>query len=93
MPAQSDNTVYRFRLNAWGIILIYQCLVMTLPALKLLHVPTVSSWSWLWITLPIWAPSALLALVLGAEQLARLGKAKADGQEHSLAMEPSAATY
>lgn len=92
-PAQSDDTVYHFRLTAWGLVLIYQCLVMALPALKLLHVPAVSGWSWLWITLPVWAPSALLVMVLGVEQLVGLGKAKVEGQEHGLALEPSAANY
>jgi hypothetical protein len=74
--AQSNDTVYRFRLNGWMLVLICQCLVMALPILKLLHVSPVSSWSWLWVTLPLWSPSVLLALVLGVEQLASIGKAK-----------------
>jgi hypothetical protein len=75
------------------MVLVYQCLVLTLPAFKLLHVSAVSSWSWLWVTLPIWAPSALLAVVLGAEKLAGLGKTKAAAQERGLAMEPSVVNY
>ncbi|RZJ89880.1 MAG: hypothetical protein EOO60_09545, partial [Hymenobacter sp.] len=58
---QSDDTVYRVRLNGCALVLIYQCLVMLLPALKFLQVSAVSEWSWFWITLPIWAPSILLA--------------------------------
>jgi hypothetical protein len=73
---QSDDTIYRFRLNGWALILVCQCLVMALPILKLLHVSPVSTWSWLWVMLPFWAPSVLLAVVLGIEQLASLGKAK-----------------
>jgi hypothetical protein len=79
---QSNNTVYKFRPNAWTFVLVYQCLVMALPMLKLLHISAVSEWSWLWITLPVWAPSALLAVVLGVEQVTRLGKA--NNQVHSL---------
>lgn len=85
---QSDDTLYKFRLNGCALVLIYQCLVMTLPALKLLHVPAVSEWSWVWIALPVWAPSALLAVVLGVEQLTQLGKAKVSNQAHVLG-EPS----
>ena len=84
VPAQADNTIYQVRLNVWALVLIFQCLVMALPALKLLHVSPVSNWPWLWVTLPIWSPSALLAMVLGGEQLAGLGKAKALGQEHGI---------
>lgn len=74
--AQSDDSVYHFRLNAWILVIVCQCLVMALPILKLLHVSAVSNWSWLWVTLPLWAPSVLLAVVLGVEQLASIGKAK-----------------
>ncbi len=91
--AQSDDTVYKFRLSGCALVLMYQCLVMTLPALKLWHVPTISDWSWAWITLPIWAPSVLLAVVLGVEQLAKLGKTKVTSQVHSLSTNPSAASY
>lgn len=90
---QSDETVYKFRLNGCALVLIYQCLVMTLPALKFLHVAVVSEWSWFWITLPVWAPSVLLAVVLVVEQVAKLSKAKASDQEHSLVGEPSPANY
>lgn len=90
---QSDDTVYRFRLNGCALVLTYQCLVLLLPALKLLHVPAVSEWSWYLIMLPVWAPSALLAVVLGLEQVTQLGKAKTYDQAHILVGETSAADY
>jgi len=88
---QSDDTVYKVRLNGCALVLIYQCLVMTLPALKLLSVPAVSEWPWVWIALPVWAPSALLAMVLGVEQVTQFGKAKVNNQAHNLMGEPSTA--
>jgi hypothetical protein len=88
---QSDDTVYKFRLNGCALVLIYQCVVMTLPTLKFLQVHAVSEWSWVWVTLPIWAPSALLAIVLVAEKVAQLGKAKTGSQARRLVEEPSAA--
>lgn len=72
--APPTETVYKFRMTAWAWVLLYQCLVMALPILKLLHLAAVGDWAWSWVTLPIWAPSALLAIVLSAEQLTRLGK-------------------
>jgi hypothetical protein len=84
---QANNTSFKIRPNAWWLVLAYQCLVMTLPAFKLLHVSTVAEWSWLWIMLPVWGPSALLVLVLGIEQMARLGKAKEGTSVHSLTVE------
>jgi hypothetical protein len=89
-PAQSDNTVYKFRLNGCALVLMYQCVVMTLPTLKFLHVNAVSEWSWFWVTLPIWAPSVLLAIVLVAEKVTQLGKAKVSSQARSLVEETSA---
>jgi hypothetical protein len=68
---------------------MYQCVVMTLPTLKFLHVHAVSEWSWVWVTLPIWAPSALLAIVLVAEKVTQLGKTKASNRAHSLVEETS----
>lgn len=87
---QSDDTVYQFRLNGCALVLMYQCLVMTLPVLKLLHVVAVSEWSWFWITLPVWAPSALLAVVLIGEKVAQLGKGK-NSPAHNLVRKTSAA--
>lgn len=87
-PAQSDDTVYKFRLNGCAIVLVFQCLVMTLPTLKFLQVPVVSNWPWLWVTLPIWSPSVLLAIVLAGEKIAQWGK-KAASPTHNLAVEPS----
>lgn len=92
-PSQSKEPFFKIRLTAWAYVLIYQCFVMALPALKLLHVSSVSTWSWGWVTMPVWAPSALLALVLGAERVMQLGKAKADAPHHEIAMETSAASY
>jgi hypothetical protein len=91
--SQPADTVYKFRPNVWTLILAYQCLVMMLPALKFLHVPTVNEWSWAWVTLPIWAPIALLAVVLVVEQVVQLGKAKPSDQLHSLVGEPSVVNY
>ncbi|RZK87984.1 MAG: hypothetical protein EOO62_38365 [Hymenobacter sp.] len=71
------------------MVLVYQCLVMTLPVLKLMQVPAVSKWSWFLITLPIWAPSALLAVVLGVEKVAQLTKGKAASPAHSLVSSPA----
>lgn len=71
--APPTEIVYKFRMTAWAWILLYQCLVMALPILKLLHVAVVSDWTWSLVTLPIWVPSALLAIFLAAEQVARLG--------------------
>lgn len=90
-PTQSDDTVYKFRLNGCAIVLVFQCLVMTLPALKLLQVAVVSNWPWLWVTLPIWSPSVLLALVLIGEKVVQLSKTKVDSQVRSLVAEPSPA--
>jgi cation transport ATPase len=81
---QADTITYKFRPNAWMLVLLYQCLVMLLSALKLLHVSSVADWSWGWVTLPIWAPGALLALVLGGEQLMRLAKGNAKDSMRSL---------
>ena len=71
---QPDETVYRLRLNGCAWILLYQCLLVALPALKLLHLTKISQWSWLWVTVPIWAPSALLALILALEWVTDRGK-------------------
>ncbi|TVT42545.1 hypothetical protein FNT36_00115 [Hymenobacter setariae] len=87
--AQPDATVYKFRLNGCAIVLVFQCLVMTLPTLKLLKVPVVSNWSWLWVTLPVWAPSVLLAVVLVGEKVMQWGKAKAASPARNLVVEPS----
>lgn len=90
---QSDDTIYKFRLNGCAMVLVYQCLVMTLPVLKLLHVPAVSEWPWFLVTLPVWAPSALLAVVLGVEKVSQLGKVKTSNQTHILVGEHSATNY
>ena len=73
---QPDETVYRLRLNGCAWILLYQCLLVALPALKLLHLTKVSQWSWLWVTVPVWGPSALLALILALEWATDLRKPK-----------------
>jgi hypothetical protein len=32
--------------------------------LKLTHIPPVSDWSWWWVTAPLWAPGALVLVLL-----------------------------
>jgi hypothetical protein len=88
---QSDDTVYKFRLSGCAIVLVLQCLVMTLPTLKFLQVPVVSEWSWLWVTLPIWSPSVLLAVVLAGEKIMQLANSKVASPVRSLVVEPSPA--
>lgn len=57
-------------------MLLFECLVMALPVLKLLRFPAVADWSWVWVTVPVWGPGALLALVLALEWLVELGRPK-----------------
>lgn len=72
MPPESIIT--RFRLNGCAWVLLCQCLVLTLPVLKLLGIANVADWSWFWVTVPIWGPGALLTLVVITEWVADLRK-------------------
>ncbi|RZJ58346.1 MAG: hypothetical protein EOO55_00980 [Hymenobacter sp.] len=72
---QADSELYRLRLLGCAWVFLFQCLLMTLPTLKLLHLFGVDAWSWRWVTLPFWGPGVLLALVLLGERATGLRKA------------------
>lgn len=63
----------KLRLNGCAWVLLLQCLITALPALRLLHVV---DWPWRWVTIPLWGPGTLLAAVLLVEWLVELGRPK-----------------
>lgn len=67
--SQPDTTFYGLRPSGYACVLAFQCLIMALPTLKLLHLFGVDDLAWRWITLPFWGPGALLGLLLVAERL------------------------
>jgi hypothetical protein len=71
---QSEDAVMKLRLSGCAWVLVVQCLVMTLPILKLLHVPGVVNWPWIGVAAPFWAPGALLLVVFVVEWVANFGK-------------------
>ena len=73
---QPNGTMLKIRLSGCAWVLLFECLVMALPVLKLLRFPAVADWSWVWVTVPVWGPGALLALVLALEWLVELGRPK-----------------
>jgi hypothetical protein len=75
VSTQYDDISCGPRLVGFAWILAFQCLIMVLPTLKLLHLFGVDDWSWRWITIPFWGPSVLLALLLTVEQLTGFRKA------------------
>ncbi|RZJ94427.1 MAG: hypothetical protein EOO60_03075 [Hymenobacter sp.] len=72
---QSDEVLYEQRLKGLAWVLAFQCLIMTMPTLKLLHLFGAGDWSWRWITVPFWGPSVVLALLLLAERVLGFRKA------------------
>ena len=72
---QIDDILYEQRLKGLAWILIFQCLIMAMPTLKLLHLFGADNWSWRWITVPFWGPSVLLLLLLLAERVLGFRKA------------------
>lgn len=75
---QLDDTFYGLRPSGYAWVLAFQCLILALPMLKLLHLFGASELAWRWITLPFWGPSVLLALLLVVERLT--GARKGEGQ-------------
>ena len=71
---QPENAVMKLRLSGCAWVLVVQCLVMTMPVLKFLHVSSVANWPWLGVTAPFWVPGALLLFVFAVEWVANFGK-------------------
>jgi hypothetical protein len=57
----SDNNNYSA--NSSGVALM-SLLFILLFMLKLLNVTVVTTWSWWWVTAPLWAPTALALGIL-----------------------------
>ncbi|MGI4865369.1 MAG: hypothetical protein ACRYFZ_15715 [Janthinobacterium lividum] len=66
---QLDDTFYGLRPSGYAWVLAFQCLIMALPTLKLLHLFGADDLAWRWITLPFWGPSVLLAVLLLVERV------------------------
>lgn len=73
---QPNGTMLKIRLTGFAWVLLFQCLIMAMPVLKLLGLSAVAGWSWVWVLAPVWGPGALLALVLAIEWVVELGRPK-----------------
>jgi hypothetical protein len=57
---QTQNTVQNYQIN---YLVLFFFLLFTLKVIGVL------TWSWLWVTAPIWVPVAILVSVFGAIML------------------------